>query len=61
MIRVSQAGLTMGITIRQKVVISPAPSIFADSSTVSGSIESMNCFIRYSPSEEEKVGMISAQ
>ena len=42
---VSQAGLTFGITIVQKILHSEAPSSRADSISASGSC-SMNCFIR---------------
>ena len=45
--RVSQAGLMFGMTIVQKIRISPAPSILAASSSSSGSC-SINCLIKTS-------------
>ena len=55
MMRVSQAGLTLGMTIVQKVRHSLEPSIFAASSKESG-MPAMNCFIRYSPMGAPKAG-----
>ena len=60
-IKVNQPGFTIGITMLQKVRNSPLPSMRAASRTVSGTICSMNCFIRYRPMEEENAGRISAQ
>ena len=48
-IRVSHAGLTIGIAMIRKVLNSLAPSRRADSRTVSGTEVSINCFIRYRP------------
>ena len=56
---VSHALLTLGITIFQKVYHCDAPSMRAASSSASGSC-SMNCFIRYSPSEDANAGMMIA-
>ena len=61
MIRVSQAGLTSGITILQNTTHSFAPSMCAASIRVSGILVSINCFIRYSPSGAAKAGRISDQ
>ena len=60
MISVSQAGFTVGMTMRKKIRISPAPSIFAASSMAFGTL-SINCFIRNSPSGEPNAGIINAR
>ena len=57
---VSHAGLTLGITIFQKMVHSLPPSSLADSIKESGSC-SMNCFIRYRPIPNAQAGKTSAQ
>ena len=45
-ISVSHAGLTIGIAMVRNVLNSLAPSSLADSRTVSGTDDSINCFIR---------------
>ena len=60
-ISVNHAGFTTGITIRLKIIHSPAPSICAASISASGTICSINCFIRNSPSDEPQAGTIIAQ
>ena len=57
---VSQAGLTFGMTIFQKICHSLAPCTRADSISESGSC-SMNCFIRYKPMPNDHAGRISAR
>ena len=52
---VIQAGLTRGITMRQKMVNSPAPSMRAASSISSG-IVVMNCRIRKTPKLPARTG-----
>ena len=61
MISVIHAGLTIGIAIVQKILFSDAPSSLADSRTESLTEVSINCFIRYSPRVEAKVGTMTAQ
>ena len=60
MMSVSHAGLTLGMTIVQKMRSSFAPSIFADSISDMGS-PSMNCFIRNSPIGAANAGRMTAQ
>ena len=60
MMRVSHAGLTVGMTILKKIRSSPAPSILAASRMESCTV-TMNCFIRNSPRDEPMAGMISAR
>ena len=61
MINVSQAGLTQGITICQKILCSPAPSILDASSNAVGTEFVINCRIRNTPKEPAKVGKSIAQ
>ena len=60
-ISVNHAGFTTGITILLKTHHSPAPSICAASISASGTIYSINCFIRNNPNEEPQAGIIIAQ
>ena len=59
-IRVIQAGFTLGMTIFVNTVHSLAPSIFAASISAEGR-PSMNCFIRNRPMGDAKAGTMMAQ
>ena len=58
--RVIQAGLTIGITIFQKIQYSLAPSTRAASSMESGMVI-INCRIRNTPKEPDRAGSTSDQ
>ena len=60
-VRVSQEGLTIGITICQNVLIAPAPSISDASNNASGRAPSIYCFIRKTPIVDEIYGSIITQ